>query len=442
MTSFGVRFGALVKRKRGAERLSQTALVEAAFEDGQYSKSALSALENGNVADPQQATVDALVVYLNLSPEELEACRAPPPPTLPAGLEGYAEQIGVPQAVMFQLAFQFGHDNPKAEVTEYKRFLEQKAEDYRALTAELATLKAADARLANSVAAAEDDIAAGRFDDAQAMLEDAKTLSRARADEAVTQLADIEARQGDIALLHRGDATAAAAHYTAASDLLLPLDRARALDRRNDYAVSLARHGQRYGGQGLPTAATLWRALADIVDPQAEGEQWAKAQNNLAIALWNQGARTDGTAGAALLAEAVEAFRAALTVRTREAHPVQWATTQNNLANALGAQGERTDGAAGAALLAEAVEAYRAALTVQTSEAHPVDWAMTQNNLAAALYTQGERTDGAAGAALLAEAVEAYRAALTVRTREAHPVDWAMTQNNLAAALYTQGERT
>ena len=108
-------------------------------------------------------------------------------------------------------------------------------------------------------------------------------------------------------------------------------------------------------------------------------------QNNLGIALGDQAARTEGAAGAALLAEAVAAYRAALEVCTRAAHPVDWAATQNNLGNALGDQAGRTEGAAGAALLAEAAAAYRAALEVYTRAAHPVDWAMTQNNLGIAL---------------------------------------------------------
>jgi hypothetical protein len=53
---------------------------------------------------------------------------------------------------------------------------------------------------------------------------------------------------------------------------------------------------------------------------------------NLAIALRNQGSRTGGAAGAALLGQAGEAYRAALEVTTRADHPVDWALTQENMA--------------------------------------------------------------------------------------------------------------
>jgi len=55
------------------------------------------------------------------------------------------------------------------------------------------------------------------------------------------------------------------------------------------------------------------------------------------------------------------------SVYTRDDHPVDWAMTQNNLGIALQDQGIRTDGAKGADLLADAVTAYRAALEVYTS---------------------------------------------------------------------------
>ncbi len=85
-----------------------------------------------------------------------------------------------------------------------------------------------------------------------------------------------------------------------------------------------------------------------------------------------------------MLAEAVAAYRQALEVYTRETLPQDWATTQNNLGIALGDQGIRTGGERGTQLLAEAVAAYRQALEVCTRETLPPQWAQTHNNLAKA----------------------------------------------------------
>lgn len=73
LMSFGERFGALVRYKRGLEGLTQGALAELAFEDGE-GKARISMLENGKVTRPQQRTVDALAVALNIRPEEIQAC--------------------------------------------------------------------------------------------------------------------------------------------------------------------------------------------------------------------------------------------------------------------------------------------------------------------------------------------------------------------------------
>ena len=210
-------------------------------------------------------------------------------------------------------------------------------------------------------------------------------------------------------------------------------------------------------------------------------------QDNLGSALRDQAARTEGSAGAALLAEAVAAYRAALEVRTRAAHPVDWAMTQNNLGMRSSTRHARTEGGRRSALLAEAVAAYRAALEVRTrrstrwtgrrrrtiSAARSASQAGGPRGGGGALLAEavaayraalefeparpsaglgddaeqprrrarrpGGADRGAAAAGLLAEAVAAYRAALEVYTRGPHPEDWAMTQNNLGARARRPG---
>ena len=169
-------------------------------------------------------------------------------------------------------------------------------------------------------------------------------------------------------------------------------------------------------------------------------QDWAMTQNNLGIALRDQGVRTGGEQGTALLAQAVDAYRDALQVYTRNDLPQQWATTQNNLGATLRDQGVRTGGEQGTALLAQAVDAYRDALQVRTRNDLPQQWAMTQSNLGNALRAQGVRTGGEQGTALLAQAVDAYRDALQVRTRNDLPQQWATTQNNLGNALFELGK--
>ncbi|MCG8604015.1 helix-turn-helix domain-containing protein [bacterium] len=68
--SFGKAFGELIKRKRAAEGFTQQALAVAAFGDESY-KTRISELENGKVSRPQAKTIDALIVALNISDQEM-----------------------------------------------------------------------------------------------------------------------------------------------------------------------------------------------------------------------------------------------------------------------------------------------------------------------------------------------------------------------------------
>ncbi len=72
--SFGIHFGELIARCRGEEGLSQRELAIRAFDD-ESRKARISELERGKVANPAQEIVDALTVALNLSPEDVSACR-------------------------------------------------------------------------------------------------------------------------------------------------------------------------------------------------------------------------------------------------------------------------------------------------------------------------------------------------------------------------------
>lgn len=67
---FGEAFGRLIKAKRGVEGMTQQDLALKAFGDESY-KTRISELENGKVPNPQAKTIDALVVALGISDEEL-----------------------------------------------------------------------------------------------------------------------------------------------------------------------------------------------------------------------------------------------------------------------------------------------------------------------------------------------------------------------------------
>ncbi|NKB56356.1 MAG: hypothetical protein GKS00_08475 [Alphaproteobacteria bacterium] len=432
MKSFGERFGQLVKTKRGIEGLSQRGLAIRAFDD-ESRKTRISELENGKVPNPQQKTIDALVIALDITPEEIDACR------LPAGA---AAELGLRRELLESLVQRFEHDNPDAPDRELTQFLKDKAAEYRALKARLAALAEAEARIENLIAAAQGALDAGRFDEADDRLRDAEEMQQAEHTLAqVRKQAEIRTARADAALL-RDDTDAAFAHFAAAVQFFVPFDPLEAATHRNTHAITLHRHGERFGGAGLGHATALWEKNLEVHTRAEMPAQWAMTQNNLASALRVMGDRAGGAEGLAALERAVVAYEASLEVCTRSDMPAQWAMTQNNLANALNVIGERAGGAEGLAALERAVAASEAALEVRTRAEMPAQWATTQNNLANALRVMGDRAGGAEGLAALERAVAAYEAALEVRTRSDMPADWAMTQNNLANALQTMSERS
>ncbi|SPH18600.1 hypothetical protein DEA8626_02140 [Defluviimonas aquaemixtae] len=332
------------------------------------------------------------------------------------------------------LARRFGIDGAATmSPQQLKTMLEDKAQEYRALKAEIDAIDTRTAGLGNLKAAARDAVDRLDFAEVEALL--------SRVDEVETEImAETKELRARNALM-MGDAEAAFRHLSAAADSFAGLDRAEPANRRIGYSELLYHHGLRYGGDGLTLASGMIRAALVDLTRQAQPLLWSEAQNCLANTLSEQGSRSDGAAGTNHLAKAVAAYREALTVRTRTDHPAQWATITQNLATALMEQGNRSMGTAGMDLLAEAVAAHRDALTALTRADHPKQWAMTMQNLGRALQTQGSRTEGRVGTVLLAEAVDACRDALTVLMRDDHPVLWATTVQNLANALSARGLR-
>ena len=178
-----------------------------------------------------------------------------------------------------------------------------------------------DPRLATPRAAAEAAIADGDFDEADAILARGEDLQQEPwTPVEVRRQAGLRAARAD-ALLLKGDADGAAAQFEAAAGLLLPFAPEEAASVRHTGAGRLYDDGLRVGGTGLVHAIELCRRNEAIWTRATHPEDWVKTQICLGLTLTDQAGRTEGAAGAALLADAVAAYRAALEVFTRAAHP-------------------------------------------------------------------------------------------------------------------------
>ncbi|MGD1925515.1 MAG: helix-turn-helix domain-containing protein, partial [Paracoccaceae bacterium] len=340
MLDFGVRFGALVRQKRGVEGLTQEQLALKAFGPNGR-KAQISDLERGKIANPQASTVDPLVVALNISDEELRACREPV--VLPA--EG--DRPDLPPLLLQNLAMRFGIASPDAPAAKLEAYLRDAAKDYAEMKARLDALAEADGRIANLVGAAKGALDAGEFDEADARLADAEEIQQTEHTLVqVRKQSKIRAERGKAALMNF-EVDAAYGHFCEAAAFFEPFDKVESARELYAHGLEMREHALRFPGDAPARVVNLWQRRLLMLDRDNDIEDWGAAQNDLAIALQEKGIRAEGEAGLTLLAEAVTAYRAALEVRTRDAMPVDWAKPHNNLAKAITEQADRAAGKAG-----------------------------------------------------------------------------------------------
>ena len=346
-------FGKLVRARRTEKGLSQEALAAAALSNADR-KGYISQLENGKLPNITALTLQKIARALDIPQGDIDALLGVTQPgaaEVTDELQTLRQERGTLQnaldnldqltrAYLIALATQF--ELPDAYTLPdpaLRSFLTKKAEEYRSYRTQIDALDERIAGLGNLKAAAQDAAERLDFDEVEALL--------SRVHEVETDIAAKTAEARAANALLRGQVEQAYRLLSAAADSFAGIDPLEPARRRDAYMQQLFYHGRRYGGPGLALSARMTRdALAGL--PKATDlVLWASLHNSLAIALQEQGSRTEGAAGLALLGQAVAAFRAALEVYNRAEHPADWAMTMQNLANTLQLQGRRTEGAAG-----------------------------------------------------------------------------------------------
>ncbi|MEM7212816.1 MAG: helix-turn-helix transcriptional regulator, partial [Pseudomonadota bacterium] len=215
MLDFGMRFGALVYEKRRVEGLTQEALAFKAFGPGGR-KAQISDLERGKIDNPQAKIVDALVVALEISDQELRACREP------VELPPEGDRPDLPPLLLENLAMRFGIASPDASASELEAYLRDAAKDYREMKSRLDALAKADERIANLVGAAQGALEQGNFDEADARLADAEEIQQTEHTLVqVRKQAELRTERGKAALM-KFDVDAAYGHFCEAAAFFEP----------------------------------------------------------------------------------------------------------------------------------------------------------------------------------------------------------------------------
>ncbi|MEM6465659.1 MAG: helix-turn-helix transcriptional regulator, partial [Pseudomonadota bacterium] len=370
MSSFGARYGALVRKYRTADGFSTSELALRALGDA-AKRSRISEIENGKVANPRAETIAAINDVLGIDIEEVEALRADPTPRPVPAVEG------VPTLLLESLARRFQADHPGGTDSALLKFLEAKGEEYLKLKTEIEALKSTTARMSKVLSEAQALLDEGDFAAAKALILSPIELQKDRMREDATLLADMHALAARADLLE-GNTEEAEAAFRASADAMMGVDRDAAAHRLRDGFKALYQNGLALGGDGLHRALSLTDIALTIWTRGIAPENWAMLQNDLAVLCAKIGERGQDTSW---LTRAIAAYEAALEVHTRDALPADWAMTQNNLGEAYRNLAMRQEGQVAIDTLPRAIAALEAALEVCTRKSLPVDWAGIKNNL-------------------------------------------------------------
>jgi transcriptional regulator with XRE-family HTH domain len=301
--TYGQLVGDLILQRRMAAGWTQLELALEAFEDETKVRRVVE-LENGQVARPQARNLGLICEALYITAQDLARCKAEASDSRQQSdqdIEALRIERGSLSAALDEvqklkrdqletLAIRFEMPSPHLQTdTSLRSFLELKAEEYRSYRVQIDALDERIAGLGNLKAAAQGAADRLDFDEVEAL------LSRVHEVEADIAAKTAEARAANALL--RGQVDQAYRLLSAAADSFAGVDPLEPARRRNGYQDRLYAHGLRYGGPGMALSARMTRdALADL--PQAtDPALWAGLQNNLAIAIRNQGSRTGGGGG-------------------------------------------------------------------------------------------------------------------------------------------------
>lgn len=413
--SFGVRFGALVRERRGVEGLSLADLAVRAFDDAGR-RGDISRIENGRIPNPQVKTVDALTVALNILPEEVMLCR------------GISVPIDMPSRLLRHLARRFGEQNPNQPEAALIAFLESCAGEYSLLRERLAELSGTDDRIADLLYRAQVAVDDGSFPLARDLLIEAEELQQA--DRTLTEIgaqSRLREQRARINLL-AGLAKDAAEDYRAAALMFQHFALPTAIDLLQKYAGSLQGYGAQFDIAASHAARELLGLAASIAQDTRDK---ISITMNLASSIIELARRTGREEALPLLDKAM--LLIAEASRTNE--PGLAAAVAFQYGQVLKEQGIHSTGLKQQKLLSMAVIRYHEALDAIRETDELDTRAACNNNLASALRRLAYASPSIDRDPLFRAAATALGDSLSVRTRAYNEVLWARSSANLARAL-------
>jgi transcriptional regulator with XRE-family HTH domain len=365
MGRFGVRFGRLIRDKRGIEGMSQDALAGASG----LTKARISEIETGKTKNPQARTVDALCVALNISREERNACQPTAGPRLPPLL-------------LENLALRFGHTNPDALEDDLEAFLKEKAVEFREMQERLARMNTAEGRITDLIAAANAALEDGDFriaDERLADAEDAQLESTTRP--ALERQCRLRFERGHAAILG-GEISTAAKHWERAAKFFHFLDRETEAEKRHEYCTTLREYGYRYrSAEALVTAGIALEDNLSIWSKDKSLQNWCKTMIALGGVNWRLSQFDAPENFATHIARAKSSYEAVRDSCSENILPYYYAASGGNIANVYSDRNFARTQEEYCENMKISLQIQISVLTMITKIDRPVDWGILQHNL-------------------------------------------------------------
>jgi transcriptional regulator with XRE-family HTH domain len=387
-------------------------------------KARISDIETGKIANPQQKTVDALCVALNISREERAACH-----TAPAS--------GLPSRLLEKHARHFGRDMPDATEEELEAFLMAKAEEFRNMRERLEKLAETEGRISELIKAANAALGEGDSETADDLLKEAEAVQlQSSTIVALKKQAELRIERGNVALVN-GDIAVAAGHFERSSRYFCGVDGELEAGNRHECATLLRYHGYRYkSSEALYGARSGLQQNLDIWKQETHADKWCQTKNALGGVSWRLSQFDVPENAMSHLADAKGHYEDVRALCSEEFLPNMFATASVDLANVYSDR-----------RLAKSDEEYEKnlhfGLSLQLSALRFISksddarsWGILQHNLGCSyIRLSNARTDEGKSAADIENAIRHLESSFEVRNPEDSLQYWVASCRSLGEAL-------
>ena len=420
--TFGVKFGALVKRYREAQGLSAGELAELALGD-KAKRSRLSELENGRVGRPHAKTIDALSNYLAIPLEEVDRCRS-------SQIENAlsAELVKMLQAKLLE-------ESPSATTAELEKFLHQSAKDWKEIVRKLEQLKNTQKAPESLWQSVKDAIEIGDTEAADTALEAIEELALSKLDtEKVHALHEVNLVRADTELF-LGNVEKAIQYAAQATDYLLAFKPEEALANLVEMNRHIVDKTTRFGWSHRYSAVNDFaaRTLGLCNDPRFSFRNPSPSicAATMLRAVGSLKARKSGRKN---YEEAVEIAETALPLCSSEE---ETRMALNAVGLAKGSLSSVTTGKKRLNCLVDSVELLRQAAELSDSEANTESFVISNNNLGIAYERLVDYVEPEARVEVIMASGRAFTEAMNAVQKKPDLDLWIGTRNNMAVSLLT-----